>query len=236
MTELEKLCYPVFQCICNYWQLSRVTNLADREKFRNDITALIADAGKKAGSEGPRLEREFAWIEKPLVFFIDYMVKEGRFPFREDWWELARNYQELSGDEKFFDLLTETMNRPDLENSFALFYIMLGLGFDGAYRYDHKHIEQCMRLCAERAAASGDTDIFTEPVLPQHRKKSFFTLRRRKLTVRTALIAAAVFMVIGFITNLVVFANTTKNYRDLLKQTAIDSVPQAFSPAQGGRR
>jgi len=234
ITELENLCNPVFQCICNYWQLSRLTNMVDREKFRDDITGLLVEAGEKARMN-PQLETEFAWIEKPLVFFIDYMVKEGRFPFKEDWWELARSYQELSGDEKFFDLLTETMNRPNCENSFALFYIMLGLGFDGAYRFNHKQIEQCMRLCAEKAMADDDVNIFSEPVLPQPKKKSFFT-QQRKFTVRTALIAAAIFMVIGFFVNLIVFANTTKNYRSLLKQTAADSVPQIYSPAQGGRR
>ncbi len=93
ITELEKLCNPVFQCVCNYWQLGRVTDIVDRERFRNDITGILEEAGNKARRD-PRLEQEFARIEKPLVFFIDYMVKEGRFPFREDWWELARNYNE----------------------------------------------------------------------------------------------------------------------------------------------
>jgi hypothetical protein len=93
--------------------------MVDREKFRCDIIGILEAAGEKARRD-PRLEREFAWIEKPLVFFIDYMVKEGRFPFREGWWELSRNYNELSGDEKFFDLLTETLNHPDCENSFIL--------------------------------------------------------------------------------------------------------------------
>jgi len=233
ITELEKLCNPVFQCVCNYWQLGRVTDIVDRERFRNDITGILEEAGNKARRD-PRLEQEFARIEKPLVFFIDYMVKEGRFPFREDWWELARNYNELSGDEKFFDLLNETLNYPDSENSFALFYIMLGLGFDGAYRYNQKYIEQCMRLCAEKAAVD-DTDIFSGPFLPQTRKKRFFA-RRGGFTIRKALIASAVIMLIGFIVNLTVFIVTTKNYRELLKRTVVDSLPWVNSPVEEGEK
>ncbi|MDR2483028.1 MAG: DotU family type IV/VI secretion system protein [Treponema sp.] len=221
VTELEKLCSPVFACICNYWQLNRITNLADRERFQRDITGFLGEAKKRAG-EDPLLAQQYAWIEKPLVFFIDYMVKEGRFPFRQEWRELSRNYNELSGDEKFFDLLSETLEYPDMHNSFALFYVMLGLGFDGAYRFNHKHIEQCMRLCMERAAL--DYDIYTEPVIPPAKKKPFFA-RRRIFTIRAALIVCAVFMVLCFIVNLAVFIDTTEPYREVLKQTAADAAP-----------
>jgi len=232
VTELEKLCNPVFQCLCNYWQLSCVTSMTDREQFQSDIVGLMMEAGKKARKD-PQLEREFTWMEKPLVFFIDYMVKEGRFPFRDDWRELSRNYNELSGDEKFFDLLNDTLNNPDLNNSFILFYIMLGLGFDGVYRYNRKYVEQCMLLCMEKATT--DFDISSEPVLPPSIKKPFFK-RQRKFTVRAALIAGAVFMIVCFIINIVVFANTTENYRTLLKQTSADASPQTHIPTEGGKQ
>ena len=232
ITDLEKLCNPVFQCLCNYWQLSCVTNMVDREQFQSDILGLLMEARKKSRKD-PRLEREFVWLEKPLVFFIDYMVKEGRFPFRDDWRELSRNYNELSGDEKFFDLLNETLNYPDLNNSFILFYIMLGLGFDGVYRYNRKYVEQCMLLCMEKASV--DFDIGSEPVLLPTIKKPFIK-RQRKLTVRVALIVSAIFMLVCFIINIVVFSNTTENYRELLKQTSADASPQAHIPIEGGNR
>jgi len=227
ITELEKLCNPIFQCVCNYWQLSRITNMVDRERFRRDITGLLEEA-KKIARRDPQLDREFAWIEKPLVFFIDYIVKEGRFSFREDWWELSRNYNELSGDEKFFDLLNDTLRQPGYENSFTLFYVMLGLGFSGAYRNKNTYVEQCMKLCMEKATV--DNDIYSEPVFSPPKKKAFLNQRRRIFTVRTALIASAIFMLICFIINLAVFISTTKNYRELLQQTAADSTPRTYLP------
>lgn len=220
VTGLEKLCNPIFQCVCNYWQLSCVTNYVEMEKFQRDITRLLTDAKTKADQD-PLLAREYAWMEKPLVFFIDYMIKEGRFPFSQEWRELSRNYNELSGDEKFFNLLSETLEYPDFHNSFVLFYIMLGLGFDGAYRFNHEYISQCMRFCMEKAYI--EYDIYTEPVMPVPKKKHFLK-KRRIFTIRTALIASAVFMVICFIINLAVFANTTRNYRRILERTSEDSV------------
>jgi len=234
-SDLEKICNPVFQCVCNYWQLSRIGGAVDKEKFRRDITELLQEAERMA-SRDSGLGREFAWVEKPLVFFIDYMVKEGRFPFKEDWWELSRNYNELSGDEKFFDLLDETLERPDFANSFALFYVMLGLGFDGAYRHDRGHIERCMRLCAEKAALAGAAgiDVYSEPVSPPFRKKSLFR-RRRRFNVRTAVIASACFMVVGFIVNLMVFANITGDFRGTLRRAVDAAVPRTHIQAGGGR-
>jgi type VI protein secretion system component VasF len=192
------------------------------EKFQRDITQVLTEAKARA-EEDAALSREYAWIEKPLVFFIDYIVKEGRFPFSREWRELSRNYNELSGDEKFFDLLSQTVEYPNYRNSFALFYIMLGLGFDGAYRFNQKYIRQCMRLCMEKARAA--YDIYTEPLVPLPTRKPFFR-RRRIFTVRLALIASAVFMAICLIINLAVFAGATKNYRVLLEKTAADAVPE----------
>jgi type VI protein secretion system component VasF len=225
ITELERICNPVFLRICEYWQLSCITNYVEKEKFRRDIIKCLGDA-KKNAERDPQLAREYGWIEKPLVFFIDYMVKEGRFPFRQEWLELSRNYNELSGDEKFFDLLSETLSYPEFQNSVMLFYIMLGLGFDGAYRFNRNYIEQCMRLCMEKTAI--DFDVYSEPIAAPPQKKRIFK-RRNRLTVRAALIAGAVFMVICFIINLVTYISATENYREIIKRAADDSVPRPES-------
>jgi type VI protein secretion system component VasF len=225
ISSLEQLCNPVFVCICNYWQLSCITNLVEKEKFQRDITEILSEAKEKA-EQDPKLAQEYAWMEKPLVFFIDYMVKEGRFPFKQEWRELARNYNELSGDEKFFNLLSETLEYPEYQNSFVLFYIMLGLGFDGAYRQNREYIEQCMQLCMAKAHI--DYDIYSEPVVSPPKKKHFF-VRRRRFTIRTALIMSAVFMIVCFIVNLMVFIDTTENYRGILRRAADDSVPRLNS-------
>jgi type VI protein secretion system component VasF len=226
-SELEKLCNPLLLAVCNYWQLACMGSQVELEPFRKNIVSLLEET-KRTAALDETLAKEFSVIEKPLVFFIDYMVREGRFSFRNDWQILARSYNELSGDEKFFDLLEDTLNYPDAKNSAALFFVMLGLGFDGIHRKNQAYIQHCMRACAQRTAA--EFDIFSEPILPETPKKKGIFTRRRRPDVRFALIVSALFMAVCFIFNVVTFLQTTAGYRDLLSKTVRDSIP----PLQSG--
>jgi type VI protein secretion system component VasF len=220
--ELERLCNPLFLAICNYWQLACINSPVELESFREHILALLEDTRERAGQDDD-LAREFALIEKPLIFFIDYMVREGRFSFRDNWYILARGYNELSGDEKFFDLLEETLKNPDARNSAPLFFVMLALGFDGMYRRNQGHIQRCLSLCAEKAGT--DFDIFSTPIVAETKKKPGIFSRRRRPGVRFALIASALFMAVCLAFNLAVFIRNTSEYRRLLEKTVSDSIP-----------
>jgi type VI protein secretion system component VasF len=221
-SELEKLCNPLLLAICNYWQLACMGSQVELEPFRKNMVSLLEET-KRIAALDETLAKEFSVIEKPLVFFIDYMVREGRFSFRNDWQILARSYNELSGDEKFFDLLEDTLNYPDAKNSAALFFVMLGLGFDGVHRKNRAYIQHCMTVCAQRTAA--EFDILSEPILPETPKRKGIFTRRRRPDVRFALIASALFMVVCFIFNMVTFLQTTAGYRALLSKTVQDSIP-----------
>jgi type VI protein secretion system component VasF len=222
-SELEKICNPLLLALCHYWQLACMDSQIALEPFRENIISLLEET-KRAAALDEALAKEFAVIEKPLIFFIDYLVKEGKFSFRNDWRILARSYNELSGDEKFFDLLEDALNDPGAKNSAALFFVMLGLGFDGVHRKNQAYIQHCMTACAQRAAAA-DFDIFSEPILREAPKRRGIFTRRRRPDIRFALIASAVFMAVCFICNVAAFLHTTREYRDLLSKTAQDSLP-----------
>ncbi|MDR0403081.1 MAG: DotU family type IV/VI secretion system protein [Treponema sp.] len=234
-SELEKICNPLFLAICHYWQLACMDSQIVLKPFREKIVSLLEDT-KQAAALDEALAKEFAVIEKPLVFFVDYMVREGRFSFRNDWQILARSYNELSGDEKFFELLEETLNYPSTKNSAVLFFIMLGLGFDGIHRENQAYIQRCMMTCAQRAQAA-EFDIFSEPILGGAPKRKGAFIRRRRPGVRFALIASTAFMVLCFIFNVIMFLKTTGGYRELLSKTAQDSVLplEDSSPPQAAR-
>lgn len=89
-------------------------------------------------------------MEPTIVFFIDYVIKEGNFPFSRSWEPMAHAYQELSGDEKFFDLLAEHLDDPNASDCLRVFYMLMGLGFDGCYKQDKEYVERRMKLCALR--------------------------------------------------------------------------------------
>lgn len=129
-----------------------------------------------------RLKREFQKIEQPLVFFIDYTVKEGHFPFRDQWTEIARDYNELSGDEKFFDLLSDSLDDPDSSEQLMMFYLFMGLGFDGCHVDDREYVQRRMKVCAARIQlpATDETlssaDIDERPAYFKNRRFRFFSV------------------------------------------------------------
>jgi type IV/VI secretion system ImpK/VasF family protein len=222
--KLEKLCEPLLLTICNYWQLACMGTPPEMDTFRKTLTSLLEETKQRAAPD-EKLAKEFSIIEKPLVFFIDYIVKEGRFPFKNDWYILARSYNELSGDEKFFDLLEETLNHPDTKNSVALFFVMLGLGFDGIHRKNQAYIQHCMRSCIQKAAEP--FDVFSDRLSPEIQKRKSVFSRRRRPDIRFAMIVSVLFMLICFAINLGSFMKNTSGYRFIVSKTVQDAIPKS---------
>jgi type VI protein secretion system component VasF len=217
--DIEILCRPVFTCICNYWQLNGTGNPPSMEKFRGDIKNALEDVKYRAKNNS-ELNLEYERIELPLVFFIDYMVKEGNFPFKNAWRELARDYNELSGDEKFFNLLSNELYAPDVKDVIPVFYTMLGLGFDGIYANDSKAIERTMKQCMEKMENEFDVSqesivtINTEKRLTLS-KKSYSALPFAKISQKI-LIAASIVTGLALIINFFVFLDISKPFRSSL--------------------
>ena len=146
--RLEELCRPIVSKLCVYWQMANAGEALDVEDVELSLRSLLSSI-KEQIADDPSLKRGFSKIERPLVFFIDYTIREGHFPFKRDWHEISYDYNELSGDEKFFDLLTESLDDPDTSEQLYMYYLFLGLGFDGC-QTDHEYIERRMKVCATR--------------------------------------------------------------------------------------
>ncbi len=227
--NLEKLCRPILTCVCDYWQYTRIGNVPDKDLFLRQINLMMAEA-KDNASKSPILEREFARMERPLVFFVDYMVKEGGFPFAGEWREMARKYNELSGDEKFFDLLADALDDPDSSDSLELFYTMMGLGFDGIQRNDPAYIERRMKVCASRFSNS-KFDVSNEaltPINPEKRGKSVEKKPSFFRSVKFVMLLCALFMTVAFGINLSVFLDATDDYRNALESAVENSIPKTI--------
>jgi type VI protein secretion system component VasF len=217
--NLEDLCRPVFTCFCNYWQLNQAGSPPSMKKFREDIEASLLDAKLQAAAD-PGLNRDYERIERPLVFFIDFMVKEGSFPFNRDWRELGRNYNELSGDEKFFNILSEALRDNKAHNTIPLFYTMLGLGFEGAYIQDRPFIEKTMKECAARFP--GEFDIREEPVVRLAVEERNAGSKKRQILrpLRMALLFSILLVLVSLIGNFTVFFEVTVPFRESLSGAA----------------
>src|SRR5688572_20905961 len=125
MTLLE-LTEPLFQYICRLNRMARSGAPADYTVVRAELKALLEDLTQKAANEG-RLLNQMKKMELPLMFFVDSMIASSNLKFAEQWHlnRLAYQLDEVAGDEKFFELLDETMrdNSEEASERLAVFYI-----------------------------------------------------------------------------------------------------------------
>lgn len=219
---LEDLCRPILTCFCNYWQLNQAGIQLSPEKFRTDIESFLDEAKQKAAADSV-LGREYEQIERPLVFFIDFMVQESSFPFNKHWRELGRNYNELSGDEKFFNLLSEALKDTAAFHTIPLFYTMLGLGFEGAYMQDPGYIDKTMQQCMTVFPEA--LDIREEPIVEVPTEKRIARSKKARLLrpLRITLMLSIFFLVFSLIFNFAVFFKVTHPFREHLSGAAVQA-------------
>ncbi len=227
--QLEEICRPLLTCICDYWQFVNAGYTPEKQDFENKINQLLQEAREDA-SKSTSLEREFSRIERPLVFFVDYIVKESNFPFANQWREMARKYNELSGDEKFFDLLSDALDDPDSTNALEIFYTMMGLGFDGIYQNNPEYIERRMKVCASRFSQQ-KFDVSTELLTPIDDEILLVEKKKKKNLIKRVefvMLVAGIFMTLAFFINLSSFLTATKDFRQTMYIAAQSSVPQTI--------
>ena len=158
MTLLE-LCEPLFKHVCRLNRLARSSCTMEMDQVRNEIKRIFevmrAESLNNAG-----LTTQYEKIELPLIFFVDFVIKESKLPFAYDWYELGRERNELAGDEKFFDLLDENLvdSSDAATERLVIFYTCVGLGFTGVYAGQPESIQRLMSKISARISGMMDAD------------------------------------------------------------------------------
>ena len=158
MTLLE-LCEPLFQYVCRLRRSARVGRTMGMDEVRNDVARIFSDMKADASSR-PELAAQYEKVELPLIFFIDFMIKESNLPFAADWVELGRERNELAGDEKFFDVLDAELADPSdaATKRLVIFHTCLGLGFTGVYTGQLESIQRMISKISTRISGLMDAD------------------------------------------------------------------------------
>jgi len=129
------------------------------DQVRNEIKRIFevmrAESLNNAG-----LTTQYEKIELPLLFFVDFVIKESKLTFAYDWYELGRERNELAGDEKFFDLLDENLvdSSDAATKRLVIFYTCIGLGFTGVYAGQPESIQRLMSKISARISGMMDAD------------------------------------------------------------------------------
>jgi type VI protein secretion system component VasF len=130
------------------------------DQVRNEIKKLFEEM-KKSASAVAGLSVQYEKVELPLIFFVDFMIKESKLNFAAEWFELGRERKELAGDEKFFDMLDETLadTNEAANQRLVIFYICIGLGFTGIYTGHPESIRKLMSKISARISGQMDADV-----------------------------------------------------------------------------
>ena len=219
MTLLE-LCEPLLQYICRLNRSGRKGGSYEPARVRAEIEGLFESMKSKARADA-NLTNQYDKIEMPLIFFVDFMIKESALPFARQWQEMAYAHNELAGDEKFFDLLDETLADPTqaATERLAVFYAGIGLGFTGWYTGQPEYlrkkqleisarirgmmeVDDASKICPEAYENVDTSDLVQPPGM-------------KLLGIVIALVGMTVVM---FVANLLLFRSTASKLQTALQE------------------
>jgi len=154
MTLLE-LCEPLFQYVCMLNRIARNPGGEDLQfkPLREVIGGMFEDMAQQAEASA-HLSGQYKKVRMALIFFVDSMIAESRLSCAAEWHKNRMAYEtnELAGDEKFFDVVDETLAEPgaDADERLAVVYTCLGLGFVGWYVGQPEYLRKKMLQIAQR--------------------------------------------------------------------------------------
>ena len=152
-------------------------------RVRVELKDLLEQARKNTSMD-VALSNQVQRLELPLIFVIDNLIcTNRRLRFAEQWAgnRLAKERNELAGDESFFEFLDKDLRDTSEEAAerLAVYYCCLGLGFTGMWQGQPEKIRTYMEQIfprirqwidsdprskiSEEAYQSTDTRVLTEP-------------------------------------------------------------------------
>lgn len=161
MTLIE-IAEPLFQYICKLNRLGKASGQISQRLVRDEVKGILADARAKAEKNG--LATAFDKIELPLIFFADFMIRESKlaraWAGEGGYKNIAEERRELGGDQRFWDMLEETLleSGDQATHRLAVYYAMIGLGFTGLYQGEPDYLRRKMREIAARVRGLVEQD------------------------------------------------------------------------------
>jgi type IV/VI secretion system ImpK/VasF family protein len=159
--KLLEIYENLFQYVCRLNRASRTQAQPEYTRVRSEIKDLFAEAERGASSD-VRLHNQVRKLELPMIFFVDNVICMSRLKFSQQWAEnrLAKEKNELAGDESFFDFLEADLKdtSEDAVERLAVYYVCLGLGFMGMYQGQPDQIRRYMEQIFPRVRQWVDND------------------------------------------------------------------------------
>ncbi|MFZ4573066.1 MAG: DotU family type IV/VI secretion system protein [Phycisphaerales bacterium] len=213
---LTEICEPLFQYICRLNRLGRKGGRTDQGLVKSEIKGIFADMRSRAEAT-PGMVGPYDQIEKVLMFYTDSMILNsqnsfpgGWKPFSADPRQLGINEgAELAFEEKFWDLLEETLRDPTegATAKLGVFYSCIGLGFTGLYDGQPEYRRKKMLELSARLRGQIDVDQAARICPP-----AYEGVDTRNLTITPVRKLTGVVIALGVLT-VVVFVGYVYSFR-----------------------
>lgn len=155
---LPDICDPLFQYVCRQNRAAQRGVSTDGGQVRSELKSMLADLRMQAEATG--LGDQFSQVRLPLVGFVDFMMRESKHPFSRTWRSLAEEEKQLGLDQRFFEMLDETLadSSEKATERLAVFHTCIGLGFTGMYIGQPDHLRRKQLEITARIRNKFDTD------------------------------------------------------------------------------
>lgn len=157
--NLVGICEPLFQYVCRLNRVGRAGGRVDSGVVRAEIKGLLAEMRAKA-EQTSGMSGLYEQVEPVLLFFTDSMILTSSLNIASGWKPFSHERGELAFEEKFWDLLEETLQDPSEQatQKLAVFYTCIGLGFTGLYTGQPEVIRRKMLDISARLRGVIDAD------------------------------------------------------------------------------
>ncbi len=222
--KLLDVCEDIFQYVCRLNRSARKGAPLEPTMVRSDIKSLLSKA-RSSAAQDPLLAQQFERVERPLVYFIDFMIEESSLPFAGEW-KTHRLQSEMfsvnDGDEHFFDLLDETLRDTSAQATerLAVYYTCLGLGFTGFYQGQPEYLRRKMMEMNARLREIVDMDLGKRVVPEAYEHVDTSDLIQPPARSLIGLLVAVVVVIASIIAmSVVLYLKESSNMRGALVQT-----------------
>jgi type IV/VI secretion system ImpK/VasF family protein len=224
MMKLLELCEDVFQYVCRLNRSARKGAPLEPTMVRSDIKALLSKTRSKTAGD-PLLAQQYEAVERPLVYFIDFMIEESSLPFAGEW-KSNRLQKELysvnDGDEHFFDLLDETLRDTSRQATerLSVYYTCVGLGFTGFYAGQPEYLRRKMMEMQARLREQVDMDTGKRVVPEAYEHVDTSDLIQPPARSLIGLAVAVVAVIVSILAaSVVMYLNESRDMRRAIEQT-----------------
>lgn len=221
---------PLFQYVCRQNRAAQRGVSVDGGQVRSELKSMLADLRMQAEASG--MGEQYMQVRLPLIGFVDFMMRESRHAFARSWRSLAEEEKQLGLDQRFFEMLDETLadSSEKATERLTVFHTCIGLGFTGMYMGQPDVLRRKQLEITARIRSRFDTDQSARITAEAYEHTDKRTLQQ---PVAQGVVSWVILLVVltagAIVANITMYRSAAKTLNDSLNQVISQAAPAASS-------